>query len=208
MENFNLFIRSIFVDNMVFAYFLGMCSFLAVSKNVKTAFGLGIAVTFMLTVTLPVNYLLENYVLKAGALSWLSPDFAEVDLSFLSLIMFIAVIASMTQLVEMTVEKYSPSLYASLGIFLPLIAVNCAILGGSLFMQQKVDALEITSLWQSIVYGLGSGLGWWLAIVMMAAIREKTTYSQIPAALRGPGIAFIITGLMGIAFMIFSGIKL
>ena len=208
MENLNLFIRSIFVDNMVFAYFLGMCSFLAVSKNVKTAFGLGVAVTFMLVITLPINYLLQTYVLQAGALSWLGPDFADVDLSFLSLIMFIAVIASMTQLVEMAVEKYSPSLYASLGIFLPLIAVNCAILGGSLFMQQKVDALEITSLWQSIVYGLGSGLGWWLAIVMMAAIREKTTYSQIPAALRGPGIAFIITGLMGIAFMIFSGIKL
>ena len=208
MENLNLFIRSIFVDNMVFAYFLGMCSFLAVSKNVKTAFGLGMAVTFMLVITLPINYLLENYVLREGALSWLGEDFATVDLSFLSLIMFIAVIASMTQLVEMTVEKYAPSLYASLGIFLPLIAVNCAIMGGSLFMQQKVDGGELTSLWQTIVYGLGSGLGWWLAIVMMAAIREKTTYSQIPAALRGPGIAFIITGLMGIAFMIFSGIKL
>ena len=207
MENFNLFIRSIFVDNMVFAYFLGMCSFLAVSKNVKTAFGLGVAVTFMLVITLPINYLLQTYVLQAGALSWLGPDFADVDLSFLSLIMFIAVIASMTQLVEMAVEKYSPSLYASLGIFLPLIAVNCAILGGSLFMQQKVDGGELTSLWQTIVYGLGSGLGWWLAIVMMAAIREKTTYSHIPAALKGPGIAFIITGLMGIAFMIFSGIQ-
>ena len=207
MENLNLFIRSIFIDNMVFAYFLGMCSFLAVSKNVKTAFGLGVAVTFMLVVTLPVNFLLENYVLKAGALSWLGEDFADVDLSFLSLIMFIAVIASMTQLVEMAVEKYSPSLYGSLGIFLPLIAVNCAILGGSLFMQQKVDAGELTSCWQSIVYGLGSGLGWWLAIVMMAAIREKTTYSHIPAALKGPGIAFIITGLMGLAFMIFSGIQ-
>lgn len=207
MENLNLFIRSIFVDNMVFAYFLGMCSFLAVSKNVKTAFGLGVAVTFMLVVTLPINYLLENLVLKPGALVWLSEDLADVDLSFLSLILFIAVIASMTQLVEMAVEKYSPSLYASLGIFLPLIAVNCAIMGGSLFMQQKVDGGELTSLWQTIVYGLGSGLGWWLAIVMMAAIREKTTYSHIPAALKGPGIAFIITGLMGIAFMIFSGIQ-
>ena len=198
----SLFVRSIFVDNMIFAFFLGMCSYLAVSKNVKTAVGLGIAVTFVLLVTLPVNYLLQTKVLAANAI------IEGVDLSFLSFILFIAVIAGIVQLVEMVVERFSPSLYASLGIFLPLIAVNCAILGGSLFMQQKVDALEITSLWQSIVYGLGSGLGWWLAIVMMAAIREKTTYSQIPAALRGPGIAFIITGLMGIAFMIFSGIKL
>ena len=187
---------------MIFAFFLGMCSYLAVSKNVKTAVGLGIAVTFVLVVTLPVNYLLQTKVLAANAI------IEGVDLSFLSFILFIAVIAAIVQLVEMIVERFSPSLYASLGIFLPLIAVNCAIMGGSLFMQQKVDALEITSLWQSIVYGLGSGLGWWLAIVMMAAIREKTTYSQIPAALRGPGIAFIITGLMGIAFMIFSGIKL
>ena len=208
MDNLNLFIRSIFIDNMIFAYFLGMCSFIAVSKNVKTAFGLGIAVTFMLTITLPINYLLETYVLREGALVWLGEEFADVDLSFLSLIVFIAVIASLTQLVEMVVEKYAPALYASLGIFLPLIAVNCAILGGSLFMQQKVDGGELTSLWQSIVYGFGSGLGWWLAIVMMAAIREKTTYSHIPAALKGPGIAFIITGLMGIAFMIFSGIQL
>ena len=198
----SLFVRSIFVDNMIFAFFLGMCSYLAVSKNVKTAVGLGIAVTFVLVVTLPVNYLLQTKVLAANAI------IEGVDLSFLSFILFIAVIAAIVQLVEMIVERFSPSLYASLGIFLPLIAVNCAIMGGSLFMQQKVDALEITSLWQSIVYGLGSGLGWWLAIVMMAAIREKTTYSQIPAALRGPGIAFIITGLMGIAFMIFSGIKL
>lgn len=192
----SLFFRSIFVDNMVFAFFLGMCSFLAVSKNVKTSVGLGAAVTFVLVVTLPVNYLLQTKVLD------------PLGLGFLSFILFIAVIAGIVQIVEMAVEKYSPSLYGALGIFLPLIAVNCAIMGGSLFMQQKVDALEITSLWQSIVYGLGSGLGWWLAIVMMAAIREKTTYSQIPAALRGPGIAFIITGLMGIAFMIFSGIKL
>ena len=198
----SLFVRSIFVDNMIFAFFLGMCSYLAVSKNVKTAVGLGIAVTFVLVVTLPVNYLLQTKVLAANAI------IDGVDLSFLSFILFIAVIAGIVQLVEMVVERFSPSLYASLGIFLPLIAVNCAIMGGSLFMQQKVDALEITSLWQSIVYGLGSGLGWWLAIVMMAAIREKTTYSQIPAALRGPGIAFIITGLMGIAFMIFSGIQL
>jgi NADH:ubiquinone oxidoreductase, E subunit len=205
MENFNLFIRSIFVDNMVFAYFLGMCSFLAVSKNVKTAFGLGIAVTFMLTVTLPVNYLLENYVLKAGALSWLSPDFAEVDLSFLSLIMFIAVIASMTQLVEMTVEKYSPSLYASLGIFLPLIAVNCAILGGSLFMQQR----GFSNVWTATCAGAGWGIGWLLAITAIAAIRERVAqYSNVPAPLRGIGITFILCALMGIAFMSFLGIKI
>ena len=205
MEYFNLFIRSIFVDNMVFAYFLGMCSFLAVSKNVKTAFGLGIAVTFMLTVTLPVNYLLENYVLKAGALSWLSPDFAEVDLSFLSLIMFIAVIASMTQLVEMTVEKYSPSLYASLGIFLPLIAVNCAILGGSLFMQQR----GFSNVWTATCAGAGWGIGWLLAITAIAAIRERVAqYSNVPAPLRGIGITFILCALMGIAFMSFLGIKI
>ncbi len=205
MENFNLFIRSIFVDNMVFAYFLGMCSFLAVSKNVKTAFGLGIAVTFMLTVTLPVNYLLENYVLKAGALSWLNPDFAEVDLSFLSLIMFIAVIASMTQLVEMTVEKYSPSLYASLGIFLPLIAVNCAILGGSLFMQQR----GFSNVWTATCAGAGWGIGWLLAITAIAAIRERVAqYSNVPAPLRGIGITFILCALMGIAFMSFLGIKI
>ena len=205
MENFNLFIRSIFVDNMVFAYFLGMCSFLAVSKNVKTAFGLGIAVTFMLTVTLPVNYLLENYVLKAGALSWLSPDFAEVDLSFLSLIMFIAVIASMTQLVEMTVEKYSPSLYASLGIFLPLIAVNCAILGGSLFMQQR----GFSNVWTATCAGAGWGIGWLLAITAIAAIRERVAqYSNVPAPLLGIVITFILCALMGIAFMSFLCIKI
>ena len=205
MEELNLFIKSIFIDNMVFAYFLGMCSFLAVSKNVKTALGLGVAVTFMLVISLPVNYLLENYVLKAGALSWISEDFAEVDLSFLSLIMFIAVIASMTQLVEMAVEKYSPSLYASLGIFLPLIAVNCAILGGSLFMQQR----EFSNGWTATCAGAGWGLGWLLAIVAIAAIREKvTSYSNIPKPLRGIGITFIITALMGIAFMSFLGIKL
>ena len=169
MENLNLFIRSIFVDNMVFAYFLGMCSFLAVSKNVKTAFGLGVAVTFMLVITLPINYLLQTYVLQAGALSWLGPDFADVDLSFLSLIMFIAVIASMTQLVEMAVEKYSPSLYASLGIFLPLIAVNCAILGGSLFMQQR----GFDSVWTATCAGAGWGIGWLLAISAIAATRER-----------------------------------
>ncbi len=205
MENFNIFIRSIFVDNMIFAYFLGMCSFIAVSKNVKTAFGLGVAVTFMLVVTLPVNYLLENYVLRPGALQWLGEEFRDVDLSFLSLIMFIAVIASMTQLVEMAVEKYSPSLYASLGIFLPLIAVNCAILGGSLFMQQR----DFPSIWTAVCAGGGWGLGWLLAITAIAAIRERlAVYSNIPGPLRGVGITFIITALMGIAFMSFLGIKL
>ena len=205
MENLNLFIRSIFIDNMVFAYFLGMCSFLAVSKNVKTAFGLGVAVTFMLIVTLPINYLLNTYVLKAGALTWLGPEYADVDLSFLSLIMFIAVIASMTQLVEMAVEKYSPSLYSSLGIFLPLIAVNCAILGGSLFMQQR----GFESVGTALCAGAGWGIGWLLAIVAIAAIRERiATYSNVPKPLRGIGITFILTALMGIAFMSFLGIKL
>lgn len=205
MENLNLFIRSIFIDNMIFAYFLGMCSFIAVSKNVKTAFGLGIAVTFMLTITLPINYLLETYVLRAGALSWLSPDFAQVDLSFLSLIVFIAVIASITQLVEMVVEKYTPALYASLGIFLPLIAVNCAILGGSLFMQQR----DFAGVGTALCAGAGWGLGWLLAITAVAAVRERVAqYSKVPAPLRGVGITFIITALMGIAFMSFLGIKL
>ena len=205
MENFNIFIRSIFVDNMIFAYFLGMCSFLAVSKNVKTALGLGAAVTFMLVISLPINYLLENYVLRAGALKWLGPEFAEVDLSFLSLIMFIAVIASLTQLVEMAVEKFSPALYSSLGIFLPLIAVNCAILGGSLFMQQR----DFGSVWTAVCAGGGWGLGWLLAITAIAAIRERIAqYSNIPGPLRGVGITFIITALMGIAFMSFLGIKL
>lgn len=204
MENLNIFIRSIFVDNMIFAYFLGMCSFLAVSKNVKTAFGLGCAVTFMLTITLPVNYLLNTYVLSAGSLSWLGPEFATVDLSFLSLIMFIAVIASMTQLVEMAVEKYAPALYSSLGIFLPLIAVNCAILGAVLFMQQR----EFPDAWTATVYGAGSGIGWLLAITALAAIRERLDNSKVPAPLRGAGISFIITGLMGIAFMSFLGIKI
>lgn len=198
------FVRAIFVDNMIFAYYLGMCSFLAVSKNVKTAVGLGFAVTFVLVCTLPINYLLENYVLKSGALEWLGTDFESVDLSFLSLIIFIAVVASFTQLVEMAVEKFSPSLYASLGIFLPLIAVNCAILGGSLFMQQKA----FPNIAVATSYGLGSGIGWMLAIVGMAAIREKLQYSDVPKPLKGLGITFIITGLMGIAFMSFSGIKI
>lgn len=204
MESLNLFIKSIFIDNMIFAYFLGMCSYLAVSKTVKTSMGLGIAVTFVLTITVPINYLLENYILKPGALSWLGEGFANVDLSFLSLILFIAVVASMVQLVEMVVEKYSPSLYASLGIFLPLIAVNCAILGGSLFMQQRA----FDSVGTATVYGFGSGIGWLLAIVGIAAIREKLAYSNVPAPLKGIGITFIITGLMGIAFMSFLGIKL
>lgn len=204
MENLNLFIRSIFIDNMIFAYFLGMCSFLAVSKNVKTALGLGVAVTFMLVVSLPVCYLLDNYVLQPGALAWLGDKYASTDLSFLTLIMFIAVIASMTQLVEMAVEKFSPSLYASLGIFLPLIAVNCAILGACLFMQQKDFGSALTAS----IYGAGSGIGWLLAIVGIAAIREKIAYSNVPAPLKGIGITFIITSLMGIAFMSFLGIKL
>ena len=204
MEELNLFVKSIFIDNMVFAYFLGMCSYLAVSKNVKTAFGLGIAVTFMLVVTIPLNYMLNKYVLEPGALSWLGDTFKDVDLSFLALIMFIAVIASATQLVEMAVEKFAPALYNSLGIFLPLIAVNCAILGGALFMQQR----DFASCLTATVYGAGSGIGWLLAIVGLAAIREKIAYSNIPPALRGVGITFIITGLMGIAFMSFMGIKL
>ena len=204
MDELNLFVRSIFIDNMIFAYFLGMCSFLAVSKNVKTALGLGVAVTFMLVVSLPINYLLNTYVLQPGALAWLGEEFADVDLSFLALIMFIAVIASMTQLVEMAVEKFSPSLYASLGIFLPLIAVNCAILGASLFMQQR----DFGSALMATVYGAGSGIGWLIAIVGIAAIREKLAYSNVPKPLRGIGITFILTGLMGIAFMSFLGIKL
>jgi len=205
MENLvNIFVRSIFIDNMIFAYFLGMCSYLAVSKTVKTSTGLGLAVIFVLGFTVPIDYLIENYILKAGALTWLSPTLADVDLSFLSFIMFIAVIASMVQLVEMIVEKFAPSLYASLGIFLPLIAVNCAILGGSLFMQER----EYTSIAEATSFGLGSGVGWFLAIVGIAAIREKIRYSNVPAPLRGLGITFIITGLMGIAFMSFMGIKL
>lgn len=205
MENIiNIFIKSIFIENMVFAYFLGMCSYLAVSKSVKTATGLGLAVIFVLGITVPVNYLLENYILKEGALTWMSTQFADVDLSFLSFIMFIAVIASMVQLVEMVVENFAPALYSSLGIFLPLIAVNCAILGGALFMQQK----EFLNIGEATTYGIGSGIGWFLAIVGIAAIREKLQYSNIPAPLRGLGMAFIITGLMGLAFMGFSGIKL
>ncbi len=205
MENLvNIFVKSIFIDNMIFAYFLGMCSYLAVSKTVKTAMGLGIAVTFVLLITVPVNYLLEQYVLKKGALVWLNEGFATLDLSFLSFIMFIAVIASIVQLVEMVIEKSSPALYNSLGIFLPLIAVNCAILGASLFMQER----EYENIAEATVFGLGSGIGWLLAIVALAAIREKMRYSNVPAPLRGLGITFILTGLMGIAFMSFLGITL
>ena len=200
----NIFIKSIFIDNMVFAYFLGMCSYLAVSKTVKTSIGLGFAVIFVLGITVPLNYLIENYLLKEGALSWLSDEFISIDLSFLSFIMFIAVIASMVQLVEMIIEKFSPALYNSLGIFLPLIAVNCAILGGSLFMQEN----DYSNIIEASVYGIGSGVGWFLAIVALGSIREKIRYSNVPAPLRGLGITFIITGLMGIAFMSFMGIKL
>lgn len=204
MDLLSLFVKSIFVDNMIFAYFLGMCSYLAVSKNVKTANGLGIAVIFVLLLTLPLNYLLDTYVLRPGALSWLGENFANVDLSFLSFILFIAVIAAFTQIVEMVVERFLPSLYSSLGIYLPLIAVNCAILGGSLFMQQR----DFVNVGESAVYALGSGIGWYLAIVSLAAIREKMAYSNVPKALRGTGITFITVGLMGIGFMAFMGISL
>lgn len=207
----NIFIKSVFIDNMVFAYFLGMCSYLAVSKTVKTSVGLGAAVIFVLGITIPINYLLVNYVLEEGALIWLYNRFdlgseqmwTKIDLSFLSFIIFIAVIACMVQLVEMVVEKFSPALYGSLGIFLPLIAVNCAILGGSLFMQER----EYTTITEATVFGLGSGVGWFLAIVALGSIREKIKYSNVPPALRGLGITYIITGLMGIAFMSFMGIK-
>ena len=202
MEYISLFVKSIFVDNMIFAYFLGMCSYLAVSKNVKTATGLGLAVIFVLLVTLPINYLLNEFVLKPGALAW--AGMPDVDLSFLSFIIFIAVIAAIVQIVEMVVEKFAPALYSQLGIFLPLIAVNCAILGASLFMQEK----DFINVGEATVYALGSGIGWFLAIVALAAIREKLSYSHIPAPLRGLGITFITVGLMGIAFMTFMGIQL
>lgn len=203
-ELFNIFVKSIFIENMIFAYFLGMCSYLAVSRTVKTSVGLGFAVIFVLGITVPVDFLINKYLLSDGALSWIGPEFANVDLSFLSFIIFIAVIASMVQLVEMIIEKFSPTLYSSLGIFLPLIAVNCAILGGSLFMQER----EYEGIAEATVFGLGSGVGWLLAIVAIAAIREKIRYSNVPQPLRGLGITFIITGLMGIAFMSFMGIDL
>lgn len=204
MELVNIFVKAIFIENMIFAYFLGMCSYLAVSKTVKTGVGLGFAVIFVLGITVPINYLLENYVLKEGALAWMGESFATIDLSFLSFIMFIAIIASMVQLVEMIVEKFAPALYASLGIFLPLIAVNCSILGGALFMQER----QYSTIVEATTFGLGSGVGWWIAIVAIAAIREKIRYSNVPPALRGLGITFIITGLMGMAFMSFMGIEL
>jgi Na+-transporting NADH:ubiquinone oxidoreductase subunit E len=205
MENIiNIFIKSVFIDNMIFAYFLGMCSFLAVSKTVKTSMGLGIAVAFVMLITVPLNYLLEHYVLRPGALAWLGESFAEVNLGFLSFIMFIAIIAGFTQIVEMFIEKISPALYSSLGIFLPLLAVNCAIMGACLFMQER----GFNNIGEATSFALGSGIGWWLAIISLAAVREKMSYSQIPVPLRGLGIAFITTGLMAIAFMSFMGIQL
>ena len=204
MELLKLLIESVFVDNMIFAYFLGMCSYLAVSKTVKTSAGLGLAVTFVLVVTVPVNYLINKYLLAPGALAWINPNWASVDLSFLTYILFIAIIAAIVQILEMIIETFTPSLYSALGIFLPLIAVNCAILGCSLFMQERA----FSNVGEAAVFGLGSGFGWLLAIVAIAAIREKLRYSKIPKALQGVGISFIITGLMGIAFMAFMGIKL
>ena len=210
MENIiSIFVRSIFIDNMVFAFFFGMCSYIAVSKSVKTAMGLGIAVIFVMVMTVPINYLLNEFILSPGALGWINPAYgpggeSEIDLSFLSFIVFIAVIASFVQLVEMVVEKFAPALYNQLGIFLPLIAVNCAIMGGSLFMQER----DYASLGEATAFAAGSGIGWWLAIILMAAIRERLSYSNIPAPLRGAGITFILTGLMGIAFMTIMGIQL
>ena len=209
MDLVNIFIRSAFVDNMIFAFFFGMCSYLAVSKTVKTAFGLGMAVIFVLVVTVPINYLIENYVLKEGALSWVDGSengegLSGENLSYLTFIMFIAVIASTVQLVEMIVEKISPALYGALGIFLPLIAVNCAILGGALFMQEK----QFATIAQATVYGLGSGVGWFIAVVLIAAIRERIRYANIPGPLRGVGMAFLITGLMGLAFLGFMGFEI
>ncbi len=203
-ELVNIFVRSVFIDNLVLAYYLGMCSYLAVSRTVKTSVGLGLAVIFVLGITVPINYLIDSYLLDRGALSWLGPAFAGVNLSFLTFIVFIAVIASMVQIVEMIIEKFSPTLHNSLGIFLPLIAVNCAILGSSLFMQER----NYANLAEATSFGLGSGAGFFLAIVGIAAIREKIRYSNVPAPLRGLGITFIITGLMGIAFMSFMGIEL
>jgi Na+-transporting NADH:ubiquinone oxidoreductase subunit E len=201
MEHIELFFKSIFIDNMIFATFLGMCSFLAVSKKVATAVGLGAAVIFVLAVTVPINWLLDQYLLKDGALVWLGEEYADYNLGFLSLILFIATIATTTQLVEIVIERFSPSLYNSLGIFLPLIAVNCAIFGGSLFMQAR----DIPTLGLAVNYGISSGIGWFLAILAIAAIREKIRYSNVPLPLRGLGITFIITGLMAIGFMSFGG---
>ena len=204
MSLFNLFLKSVFIDNMIFAYFLGMCSYLAVSKTVKTSAGLGLAVTFVLVVTVPINYLVNKYLLAPGALAWINPSWASLDLSFLTYIIFIAIIAAIVQILEMIIETFTPSLHSALGIFLPLIAVNCAILGCSLFMQER----GFSNVGEAAMFGLGSGIGWLLAIVAIAAIREKLRYSKIPRGLEGVGISFIITGLMGIAFMAFMGIKL
>ena len=204
MEHYlSLLVKSIFVENILLVFFLGMCSFLACSKKLETALGLGVAVTFVLTLTVPVNWAIHEYLLKAGALAWLSPKFETLDLSFLNLITFIAVIAALVQIVEMVIDRFSPALYAALGVFLPLITVNCAILGGSLFMVERHY-----NFGESVVYGLGSGLGWFLAIVALASMREKLRYSNVPSGIRGLGLTFIITGLMAMAFMSFSGIKL
>jgi Na+-transporting NADH:ubiquinone oxidoreductase subunit E len=204
VDYINIALKGIFIENMIFAYFLGMCSYLAVSKTVKTAVGLGVAVIFVLGVTVPVNWLLENYLLAEGALSWMGEEYAKYDLSFLSFIMYIAVIAAIVQILEMLVEKYTPALYGALGIFLPLIAVNCSVLGGALFMQER----QYSTIGEATTFGIGSGIGWCIAIVAIAAIRERIKYSKVPAPLKGLGITFIITGLMGIAFMSFSGINL
>ena len=200
----SIFVKSIFVDNMIFAYFLGMCSFLAISKNVKAASGLGIMVLGVLLISVPVNWLLDRYVLAPGALVWLNPEYANLDLSFLSLIVFIAVLAALVQILEMITEKYTPALYSALGIFLPLLAIHCAIFGGSLFMQER----GYETIWEAIIFALGSGIGWYIAVVAIAAIREKLSYSHIPKALKGLGITFILTGLMGLAFMSFMGIQI
>jgi Na+-transporting NADH:ubiquinone oxidoreductase subunit E len=204
MEHFlNLMVRAIFLENLALAYFLGMCSYLACSKKMETAFGLGLAVVFVQTLTVPLNNILMRNLLDEGALAWLGPAFADVDLRFLSFILFIAVIAAAVQIVEMTIDRFMPALYTSLGVFLPLIAVNCVILGGSLFMQEREYTLA-----ESIVFGFGSGFGFAVAIVALAAIREKLSYSNVPEGLRGLGITFIVVGLMSMAFMVFSGIQL
>jgi Na+-transporting NADH:ubiquinone oxidoreductase subunit E len=204
MENLiSIGVRSIFIDNMIFAYFLGMCSFLAISKKVTTAFGLGLAVVFVLSVTVPLNWIIQNYVLTTGALAWVSPAFADIDLNFLQFIVFISVIAAVVQLTEMAVEKFSPALYGTLGIFLPLIAVNCSILGGALFMVGRPYNLT-----EATVYGFGSGIGWLLAIVALAGVREKMKYSNVPGPLKGLGITFILVGLMSFGFLSFLGFSL
>ncbi|MCI0751815.1 MAG: NADH:ubiquinone reductase (Na(+)-transporting) subunit E [Flammeovirgaceae bacterium] len=204
MENLiNIGVRSIFIDNMIFAYFLGMCSFLAISKKVKTAFGLGIAVIFVIGITVPINWLIQNYVLNAGAMAWISPEFASVDLNFLQFIVFISVIAAVVQLTEMAVEKFSPALYGTLGIFLPLIAVNCSVLGAALLMVGRPY-----NLGEATVFGLGSGIGWMLAIVALAGVREKMKYSNVPGPLKGLGITFILVGLMSLGFLSFLGFSL